>query len=74
MAQCDSGFERISGDRYFTPMWAAEPVPISSRTDSSHIHPIIDPSAGVGTCGFAVRAEKSMSPVANVSPTTLWAW
>lgn len=47
MAQRDSGFERISGDRYFTPMWAVEPVAnfIADRFQPSKI---IDPSAGAG--------------------------
>lgn len=48
MAQRDSGFERISGDRYFTPVWAAQPV-VDFITDRLfHPSDVIDPSAGAG--------------------------
>lgn len=47
MAQRDSGFERISGDRYFTPVWTVEPV-IDFLADRFRPSAVIDPSAGAG--------------------------
>ena len=46
MAQRDSGYERISGDRYFTPAWVMQAVMASTLISTPKF--VLDPCAGAG--------------------------
>jgi len=48
MAQRDSGYERIDGDRYFTPVWVAERIKATIVARYSAPASVVDLSAGAG--------------------------